>query len=923
MKKFTILFLIFCISLGGLTLEAGNITGRVTDENGLPLPGANIVVTGLNYGTSTDVNGFFALLNVKNGNIELTASYIGYQSSTKALIVEGGKTISQDFTLKPGLQLEEVVVGYQLKGQAKALNQQRSLNNITNIVASDQVGRFPDANIGDALKRIPGINVEYDQGEARFGHVRGTEPRLNSVMINGERIPSAEGEIRTVQLDLISSDMIKTIEVNKTLTPDMDADAIGGAINLVTLSHPANTRISATLGSGYNMISQKPTLTIAGLAGTRLAKNKLGVMLSFSYFDNPLGSDNIEAEWEKDDNGNVYTSDFQVRDYTVQRIRKSLSLSLDYKIDNNNTLFVSGIYNHRNDWENRYRRRYKDIEYDEDTQIWTTEIRRQTKAGSSDNKYARLEDQKTMSSRLGGKHIFNKVKVKWSISYSTASEERPNERYISYRAKGVEIIPDFSDERHPSFTVSDMDNADLNSNYSLKELTEENKYTDEKDLNGKIDIKIPLIEGNYKNSIKFGVRYRGKNKKRDNDFHEYAPLNEDEFHANTMNNLIDVSNSNFLAGNYMAGHFVNKNYLGELDLTNSTLFEKSLVNEELAGNYTAKEEITAAYIKFNQKLGEKLYGMIGLRVENTGLVSQGYSYNADSDSLIQTKEANDSYTNILPNLQIKYKFNSNNILRFAITNTLARPNYYDLVPYKEVYLEDKEIKIGNPNLKPTTSLNFDLMYENYFKSIGILSAGTFYKDIKNFIIEVEKRDYEYEGSTWDKFYQPLNGGDAYILGAEVAFQRNLDFLPGAWKGIGIYTNYTYIFSKVKNFQIEGREGEQIPLPGTPKSNFNASLSYEYKGLNLRLSGNLASSFRDSEGIGASEFYDRWYGNVFYLDANAYFVFAKHWKLFVELNNITNQPLYYYQGESNRVMQAEYYNMRINAGIKFDFIWNKK
>lgn len=916
MKKISFLLFLVFLSFIINAQSTSIIKGRILDDDQLPLPGANINLEALEIGTASDVNGFYTIVKVPIGNQKISVSYIGYGAKTKEIAVKAGENIELNFKLSPGIMLNEVQIGYQLQGQAKALNQQRSNDNISNIVASDQVGKFPDANIGDAIKRIPGINVQYDQGEARFGHVRGTEPRLNSVTINGDRMPSAEGDIRAVQLDLIPSDMIQTIEVTKTLSSDMDADAIGGSINLVTRSAPSSTRFSATLGSGYNIISNKPTLTASAIIATRIAKDKLGIVFSGSYYDNPLGSDNIEAEWEMDDNGNEFTSDFQVRQYEVQRIRKSASLALDYKINNKNTITLSGIYNHRNDWENRFRRRYKDIEYDEESGKWYTEIRRQTKGGTSNNKYARLEDQKTMTAKLKGDHLLGHIKLDWSTSYAKASEERPNERYITYKADDVEIIPNFSNQNRPSYTV-DQEYADFNTNYGLKELTEENQYTDEIDLKAKLNLEIPLLTGDFENKLKFGGKYRGKEKKRDNNFYEYEPLEEEAFDALVQQNLIDKTKDHFLAGDYQAGHFINNEFLGNQNLNNLEYFDKSKVNEELAGNYNAKENIASAYIMLKQNLGKQLKATIGLRLENTSLESQGYSYDADEDELTQTPKATDSYINVLPNLQVKYAINENQILRFAFTSTLARPNYYDLVPYREVYMEDNEIKIGNPSLNPTTSNNIDLMYENYFNSIGLLSGGLFYKSISNFIIETELRDYEFEGHTWDKYYNTVNGGDAAIIGAEIAFQRQLDFLPGALKGIGVYANYTYIHSEVKNFDIKGRENEKLALPGTPENNMNASLSWEHKGFSIRVSANWASAFRDSEGIGESEFYDRWYDQVFYLDVNSYYAFAKHWKIFVDASNLTNQPLRYYQGHVDRMMQAEYYNTRITAGIKFD------
>ena len=925
MKRISLItFTLILFSMSAFTQNYGVLKGRIVDENNLPLPGANLSINSLNIGTTSDFNGFFTILKVNEGTFELEVSFIGYESKQTEITIETSKTTTYNFQLKPGVLLDEVSIGLQTQGQAKALNQQKSATGVSNIIASDQVGKFPDDNIGDALKRVPGINVQYDQGEARFANVRGTEPRLNSVSVNGERIPSAEGEIRAVQLDLIPSDMIQTVEVTKTLTPDMDADAIGGAINLVTRSAPKSTRFSGTLGTGYNPISEKITYNGSVVLATRFADDKFGLVFSGSYFDNPVASDNIEAEWDLDDNDNAFTTDFQVRQYKLQRIRKSFSLALDYKINENHKLIINGIYNHRNDWENRYRRRYKDIELDEDSGKWITEIRRQTKAGADDDKYARLEDQKTFSSNFGGEHLLGNWKLDWSTSYAKASEERPKERYISYRAKKVEVIPDLSDPRHPKYIIVDSDFDDLSPEFGLKELTEENKYTDEKDLNAKINLEIPISTGKYQNSIKIGARYRGKDKERDNDFYEFEPLDEDAFDAVTLSNQSDQTKKDYRAGNYQIGHFVSKNYLGQLNLNNSSAFEKSIVNEELAGNYTATEDITAAFLMFTQNIGEKIVATAGFRFESTSIESQGFAYDADDDLLVKTPTAKDDYSNFLPNLQLKYSFNPTNILRFAYTNTLARPNYFDLVPYKEIYREDNEIKIGNSNLEPTTSINFDLMFEHYFKNVGILSGGIFYKDISDFIVEIEKRDYNFEGHTWDKFNQPINGGDANITGLEFAFQKNLDFLPGALKGVGVYLNYTYTHSEVDNFEIDGRENESIALPGTPSNNLNASLSYEYKNFFFRISSNWTDAYRDSEGIGESKFYDSWYDSSFHLDINAYYVFGKEkqWKVYFDANNLTDQPLRFYQGIEERTLQAEYYGANYSLGVKFDLFLNK-
>jgi hypothetical protein len=196
--KYYLFVFLLALTIGVQAEQSGIIKGRILDSDNLSMPGASVVIETINKGTTTDNFGYFTLTGIPEGTYELSVSYIGFNPGKKQVSVEPGRTTVVDFNLTAGIVLSEVVVIGQLQGQAKALNTQMNKANITNIISSDQVGRFPDANIGDALKRIPGINVQYDQGEARFGNIRGTAPQYNSVMINGERIPSAEAEDRTV-----------------------------------------------------------------------------------------------------------------------------------------------------------------------------------------------------------------------------------------------------------------------------------------------------------------------------------------------------------------------------------------------------------------------------------------------------------------------------------------------------------------------------------------------------------------------------------------------------------------------------------------------------------------------------------------------------------------------------------------------------
>ncbi|WP_438988804.1 TonB-dependent receptor [Polaribacter sp.] len=947
MKQFNTLRLFLFIAVLSLTAfqtfsQTGTIQGLITDENGIYVPGASVSLEAIKKGDVTNFDGKFTIVAVPVGTYTLKVTYLGYKDVEQSIIVKQNQTTKVSLQLKSGgIELNEIQIKtYALSGQSKALNKQKNNINITNVVSTDQIGKFPDANIGDAVKRIPGITMQVDQGEARNIIIRGLSPQLNSVTLNGSRIPSAEGDNRNIQMDLIPSDMIQSIQVNKAVTPDMEADALGGSVNLITRTAPQGFRLSATAGSGLNTITNKRILNGSFLVGDRSKNKKFGWMVSATVNDNDFGSDNVEVEWvneaESPITGNditvsPYIAESDIRTYLVQRVRRSFSANFDYQINDNNNIYLKTMYNWRDDRENRYRLRYRSIEpiFTPGTdQIigYQGEIRRQTKGGLNNdrNKNTRLEDQRMQNYTLGGKHVFGKLEFDWFGSLAAASEERLNERYIEYELEEnpagdpIRLQVNLNNTRFPVINPSVATDAAL-SRYSLKEITEENQFTEEKDVNFVANFKLPTKKG----SLKFGGRIRTKSKDRNNDFFELAPTNAtfDDFSSLP---LIDQTDANFLAGSsYAAGQYVDPAFLGDLNFNDASLFDKeSVVDEFLGGNYDAKEDVFAGYVMVTHKLNDKLTLLGGLRLENTKIETTGnivnYDVNGDFDGVTSTTE-NNSYTNILPGLHLKYDFTKNSSVRFAWTNTIARPNYIDLVPFRNIIREDAEIEIGNPDLNPTTSMNFDLLGEQYFKNVGILSGGIFYKKIDNFIYPLVSQttdDSLGANTTGFDTKRPVNGDDASIFGLEFALQRQLDFLPGFLKNFSLYVNYTYLTSSANGIRNEdGDERNDLDLPNTAPNMFNGSLGYANKFFSGRLSANFSDSYIDE--IGGNAFEDRYYDKQFFLDFNATFTINKNLRIYADVNNITDQPLRYFQGVSDRTMQMEYYGRRITLGLKYD------
>ncbi|WP_430612922.1 TonB-dependent receptor [Flavobacterium sp. JP2137] len=937
MKKLLFLLFLLCCSFKAFAQKTGVISGKITDaQDHISMPGATVLLldSGNKYTISNQI-GDYEFLNVPAGTYQLQVLYIGYQPHTQEVVVEAGKnTLAHVVLGNSGESLNEIVIsGAALKGQARALNQQKNNRNITNIISSDQVGRFPDANIGDALKRVPGITMQNDQGEARNIIIRGLAPSLNSVTINGDRIPSAEGDNRNVQMDLIPSDMISTIEVNKTLTSDMDADAIGGSVNLITRATPNGERISATLAAGYAPIREKANYTGGFVYGNRYLQDKLGVVASLSYNNNDYGSDNIENVWTKDKLGHTYLEKSEIRKYDVQRVRRSAAIAMDYKFNDNNTIYANAIYNWRDDRENRFRTTYDKIEpiYDgENISGYTAKVKRETKGGIDNdrNKNSRLEEQRVQNYSLKGEHLLSaKLDLDWDVNYAKASEYRPNERYIGFEQKDVDVIQDLSDMRKP-LVITSGENA---ASFKQAALSENTNNTRESELGAKINIRFPfsVIEG-QKGRLRTGLRIRLKDKERDNDFYSYTPINKITL-ATVPTSYYDGQGFN-PGSQYVAGQFASAEYLGGLDLKNPELYKgEQDPSEFLAVNYKAKENIYAAYLRWDQDFDENLSMIVGARIENTQIDYTGNRV-LDEEALENEINTTNSYTNILPSLSFKYSVTPDFILRTAFTTALARPNYYALAPYVNNIASDAQIQAGNPELDATYAYNFDFMAENYFESIGLISAGVFYKNLNDFIYTYSNNQYNTanfasdfptqanpipDGEAWT-FTQARNGKQVNVYGFEVALQRQLDFLPGEFlKKFGIYANYTYTKSKAQGIADEdGNERNNITLPGTAPHMFNASLSWENSKFSARASANFTSDYLDE--LGSDEFQDSYYDKQFFLDFNASYKITKNIRVFAEANNITNQPLRYYQGVSSKTKQLEYYQARYNLGLKFDF-----
>lgn len=886
------------------------IKGKIMDElSGEPLPGATVLLDNTTKGTVTDVNGEFTL-RLPQGPQTLAVRYLGYKDITIAIDAAANKYV--ELLLKElKSELSEVTVYGFLQGQQKALNQQKNAGNIKNIVAADQIGRFPDPNVAEAIQRIPGATLQRDQGEGRYVLIRGLAPQFTNISVNGEQIPSPEAGVRFVALDAVPADQLASVEVSKTLTPDMDGDAIGGSVNLVTRKAKSNNlEIQGTLVGGYNHILGEPNGQGSLLLGKRFGQDeKFGILVNASHFATDRGSDNWETDGEE----------MELRDYQLRRTRSAVSGTMDYRFNPNNEIYLRGIYNSFSDRE--WRRRFVFVPNADESPFEDHEIQRYTKD--------RFERQNISSINFGGKHVLPGFSIDYEVAYAKATQDTPFDYEVNFVGAPDELSLNFSNSDFPSFaTNADFDYTD-NTNYEFDELEAGNTLAEDENITGKVNISIPYMVGENQGIIKFGGKYRAKTKRLEvvNNKYGWADGNvsfdgqEGDFTLEKFDGgLLD---DNFLDNNYTLSaapdmdkviRFFNSNQNGfELNT------EDKLVDEAVE-SYVASEDVFAAYLMTDISFG-KLQAIAGVRFEQTNVE---YSYNTvyfdeegDLDEIVPEKGSTE-YSFVLPQINLRYALDKFTNLRLAATTSYARPNFESIIPSQEINIGDREGTIGNPELKPVSAVNLDLMVDHYFGTVGVLSAGVFHKNLDNFIYSRTFETGSYNGidfGTDVELTQDINGEQATLSGIEIAYQQNLTFLPGFLSGIGIYTNYTYTSSTAElNVEEGSDETVEIKLPGQATHVGNLSLSYGLKGFTARISGNYTGSYIDEIDDG-DEIYIK---ERLQLDASANYQINKNFNVFAEFLNITNAPFESYIGDEEMILQREFYSWWSRVGVKFNF-----
>ena len=893
----------------------GVVTGSVTDPNGRPLSGVFVSVDGTAIRAATQ-NGTYRAVNVPAGARTLTFRYIGFQAVTKTVTVTTGATATLDVKMADAMtSLAAVQVKGQVAGQASALNQQRTASTISSVIDNELVGRLPDPNMAEALARVPGVAVLRDQGEGRFVQIRGTNADLNSMSLNGLRISSPEQNSRQLPMDIVPSDQAAQIQISKTLTPDMDADAIGGNVNIVTRTAQANQPLlNATFAGGANQLGGGALVNVGANAGKRFgASQKFGAMVGGTYYKNERASQNIEGDWcAQTRNCGVAPSLtsldapnlFELRDYPqVNRLRAGLNGTLDYLLGNNSKLFARSTFNRFSDDEIRARARFR-FRGGSGSRWTQVSADSGTTSGSQFDRDIRLREviQDILTAQIGGEHFAKDGKaLDWAVGTSRASETRPGALTMSFRQSGMTLGYNFADADRPRANVS-VGSFDDPTRFGFNGLTREVRDTKDVDLSAKLNASMPIAFGRVTGTLKGGLSARLK--ERDNTLATTvysSALGTNTLGATSatlMNALTaETKGRTIFGGDYQFGRTFDPTRMGDFITANPNAFTVNALSSattSAGGTFAVGEDVYAGYLMATLDAGA-LRIIPGVRVEatrvdNTARIVALTSTGAALARPIADTTGSSSYVNFFPSINATYRVDEYTNVKAAVTTALVRPQFQDMTPYVNVQAGQQTASIGNPALKATTALAYDLMIERYFRSVGFVSAGAFYKDLKNFIFATARarRTDEALGPDATQVIQPVNGPTAKLYGFEAAWQQNLTFLPGMLAGLGLNANYTYTRS-IAEIPGRGREGVDTPLPGQTGNAGNLGIFFDRGPVSLRVGANYSGEFLSTINALTPEGDTRTRDRLQW-DASGSYQIRTGIKLFAEAINLSNTPL---------------------------------
>jgi TonB-dependent receptor len=949
----------------------GIISGRVTDTGGGVLQGAQITIDPGGAVAASDIQGQFLVNGLAPGSYTVTISYVGFATVTKSVTVTAGQVASADAQLAVESQNQEVLVtAERASGEAEEINRQRTADNVLQVLTSDVIRSLPNANMADALGRLPSVTLERDEGEGKYVQVRGTEPRLTNVTLDGISVPSPENFARQIKLDAIPADIVESVEINKTLQANMDADGIGGSVNLVTKTAGERPTVNVSGMGGYTpIIGGRPLVETTGTVGQRFGSGKrLGMLLGGSYDWNGRGINDMEPSPDAFNNNGVPGAPFydaaDLRNYRYYRTRWGLAGSVDYKLAEGSSLYVHGFYSDFKNYGDRWVYNIQDNtpvfnpgQFPNGIQIFNgngcsidnTGVETCGGGTPSFNASIRRPDYAIANLVAGGKHVLSTSWFSWDVSASRSRQLERGDPQANFKTtdafnnagSSCQFDPaKTTDQFRPQWGASCFSEISNPANFDLKSVDLLGHG-----LSAQLNLQITGAGakryhlGSHLATIEVGGRFRNAHKFDDSFTTNMVPNVSIPFSMFTNS----VTNSDYYGGGYKQGPFAD--YSKVLDYFNAHQSQFSLGRRGQLGpgynatNYDLIEKVSAAYVMNTIDLTNRIHLVAGVRFEQTNLDTTTPSFAPDGTvagcatdkpffcRLITT---NGSYLRVLPSASLRFALDNNTDIRIAYSRGLGRPNPTDIAQAVSFTQPSGAtpgtVTFSNPNLKAEAADNVDVLFERTLKPFGMISAGFFYKNLIDPIVSASVKENFPNGPTPNAppglytVSQSINAGSARLTGFEAAYLQHLSFLPGFWGGLGISANYGYTYSTTNG--LPGRSDHPRLLRSAPNT-WNISPTYDRGRVSIRagLSYNQANIFayQFQDGLPGGlhgPLSDNYLYSHLEIDAQGSFRLGHGLSFVMYGLNLNNEVFGFYNGSSQYFNQREYYRPTVAAGFRW-------
>jgi TonB-dependent receptor len=957
MRRFcTFLFLLACsislIPVAQAQSGKGSIAGRVTDSSSGALIGAQVTVQPKSVSVVSDAQGQFFINDLEAGSYTVTITYVGFQALTKTVSVTAGQAANVEARLDVEAQsLEILVTAERASGEAEAVNRELTSDNIVQVLPAEVIRSLPNANMADALGRLPSVTIERDEGEGKYVQIRGTEPRLANLTIDGVNTPSPESGVRQIKLDAIPADIVESVEINKTLQANMDPDGIGGSVNLVTKTAGERPTVNISGMRGYTpIINGRGLVETAGTVGQRFGHDKrFGALIGGTYDWNGRGIDDLEpvpdiAAFPGGTNARYFEA-IDIREYRYYRSRWGLAGSVDYKPSDGSTIYIRGLYSDFHNYGDRWV--YSLTDNTQGIKLLgsngcATDANGVTTAPCtgvpSFNDQIRRPDYAIGSVLLGGKHVLTTTWYTWDISASRSSQVgQIGDRTASFSADGLPSsscqydLPNTKGLYLPQWTPSCFTEAYTNqSNFPLHRMQTNHGLTAQLNLQGAGAAAKRYHLGSHLSTIEIGGKFRNAHKFANTFTDNYSP-------SGTGTPLLlsqfsnKLTNNNYYNGAYKLGP--NPNFF---DIYNAFTADLSAhpnnysLSTDTSSQFDLIEKVSAGYV-MNTIDFNKIRLVAGVRFEGTNLDTVTAVFDANNNFLGNTK-LNGSYVKILPSASLRFALKTDTNLRLVYSRGFSRPDPQEIAQAVSVDNTANPILVGlgNPNLKPETADNIDVLFEHYLNPFGVVTAGYFYKNLTEPII-THTFDNVTTGTfgsatcsttTTCRVTQPVNAGSAWINGFEAAYLQHLTFLPGEFAGLGISANYGYTASRTSFGPDFGRTDHPRLVRNAPHT-WNISPTYDRRRISMRVG--LSYNAQNIAGYGApgtGPFGDNYFYPHLQFDAQGS-VRLNHGLSFVMYGlNINNEVFGFYNGSPQYMVQREFYKPTIAAGVRWSPLHEK-